>query len=123
MLFLDGQQAARCVQVTDSRFFDELDKSQAASVGDGRFDRIHFDEAVIHFHAAQGGQQMLYCEDLGFPVFQRRRPHCIGYIREMGLYRRSAGQIRPDKDDACISRSRAQYHMNFIRSMQADAVI
>ena len=68
MLFLDGQQAARCVQVTDSRFFDELDKSQAASIGDGRFDRIHFDEAVIHFHAAQGGQQMFYCEDLGFPV-------------------------------------------------------
>ena len=66
---------------------------------------------------------MFYREDLGLPFFQRRRPHCIGYIREMGLYRRSSGQVRPDKDDACISRSRAQYHMDFIRSMQADTVI
>ena len=58
-------------------------------------------------------------------VAQTTLAHDVSY-NGIGLH--AANEVhmvlrRPDKDNACISRSRAQYHMNFIRSMQADTVI
>lgn len=93
ILFIFRQQRAGGLTVPlrpgRSCYFRWAWQSRYASVGDRRFDRIHFWATnSYHFHAAQGGQRMFYCEPLASPFLTSSPTHCLwpSYIREMSLY-------------------------------------